>query len=240
MQGVITRVQVLAHPIVIVESFGVKVLLRALLADARETFLEIVSRCAEEEAHAGMDEVRLARTVKRFIGFECRVRDLYRGLADRFSEDRDASAFFATLARHEEGHAIVLSRVRRELGRGHLWKESKDVHAAVVDAFEARLRAHEEEVQSGVPLARALEIVEAIEGSEINVVFDTLNGSVDMRSRARFERFFVLTRRHLAYCAEQIDALRRRAGIALTERDQARVRQAGEEYRSRVPQPVRR
>ena len=42
------------------------------------------------------------------------------------------------------------------------------------------------------------------------MVFDTLSGSVDMRSRARFERFFVLTQRHLAYCAEQLQALRAR------------------------------
>ena len=215
MQGLITRVQVLAHPIVIVESFGVKVLVRALFADARETFLEIVSRCAEEEAHVGMEELRLARTVKRFVGFECRVRDVYRRLADRFPDDPEAARFFATLSRHEEGHAIVLSRVRREIGRGHLWKESKDVHATAVEVFEARLQACEEEVHRGIELARALQVVERIERSEINVVFDTLNNSVDMRSRARFERFFVLTRRHLEYCEQQIHDLRARPGMAL-------------------------
>jgi hypothetical protein len=46
------------------------------------------------------------------------------------------------------------------------------------------------------------------------VVFDTLNGCVDMRSRARFERFFVLTRSHLAYCAAQIATLRGRDGVS--------------------------
>jgi hypothetical protein len=210
MQGVITRVQVLAHPIVIVESFGLKVLVRALLSGGDETFLEIVRRCAEEEAHLGMHELHLARTVKRFVGFECRVGDLYRALAERFSRTPDAAEFFGTLSRHEEGHAIVLSRVRRELRKGRLWKESKELHAAAVDAFEARLAAVEDEVGRGVTLARALELVEEIEGSELNVVFDTLNGSVDMRSRARFERFFVLTRRHLAYCREQLERLRAR------------------------------
>jgi hypothetical protein len=214
MQGVITRVQVLAHPVVIAESFGVKVLVRALLADARETFLEVVSRCAEEEAHVGMDELGLARTVKRFIGFECRVGDVYRRLARSFSGDADAAAFFGTLSAHEEGHAIVLSRVRREIRKGRLWKPSRDLHVAAVEAFEARLEAYEGEVRRGVGLARALELVEAIEGSELNVVFDTLNGCVDMRSRARFERFFVLMQRHLAYCREQVQGLRARHGIA--------------------------
>jgi hypothetical protein len=216
MRGIITRVQVLAHPVVIVESFGVKVLARALFSNARVTFLEIVSRCAEEEAHLGMEELRLAHTVKRFIGFECRVRDIYRRLADCFSVRSDAARFFATLSRHEEGHAIVLSRVRREIGRGHLWKDSKDLHAVTVEAFDARLGALETEVLAGgVALARALEIVEGIEGSEINVVFDTLSGGVDMRSRARLERFFVFTQRHLAYCRGQIRSLRARHGIAL-------------------------
>jgi hypothetical protein len=213
MQGVITRVQVLAHPFVIAESFGVKVLLRALFASAHETFLEIVSRCAEEEAHLGMDEIDVARTVERFIRFECRARDLYRRLSERFAGTGEVADFFRTLSGHEEGHAVVLSRVRREVRRGRLWKRSRDLHVAAVEDFEARLAAYEEEIGRGVTLARALEIVEGIEGSELNVVFDTLNGCVDMRSRARFERFFVLTRRHLAYVGEQVQALRGRHGI---------------------------
>lgn len=218
MQGVITRAQVIAHPVVIVESFGAKVLVRALLAGGRETFLEVVSRCEEEEAHAGMEEVGLARTVKRFVGFECRVRDLYRSLAGRLSGFEGAAEFFRTLSGHEEGHAVVLSRVRRELRRGHLWKASRNLHLADVEAFDARLAAWEEEVRGGVGLARALELVEAIEGSELNVVFDALNGCVDMRSRARFERFFVLTRRHLAYCRERVEALRAQHAVAPASR----------------------
>jgi hypothetical protein len=218
MQGVIRRAQVLAHPLVIVESFGFKVLMRALFASARETFLEVVSRCAEEEAHVAMDDVDLARTVKRFIGFECRVRDLYRALSHRFAAEADAAKFFRTLSGHEEGHAIVLSRVRREIRRGHLWKRSRHLHLGGVEDFEALLEACEDEARRGVTLARALELVEAIERSELNVVFDTLNGCVDMHSRARFERFFVLTERHLSYCGERIDALRARHGIALAAR----------------------
>jgi hypothetical protein len=214
MRGVITRVQVLAHPIVIVESFGPKVLWRALLATAPETFLEIVSRCAEEEAHEGMDEVDLARTVKRFIGFERQVGDIYRGLAERFEDDHDAADFFRTLSGHEDGHAIVLSRVRREVRRGRLWKPSRGLHVAGVEAFAERLASLEGEIRRGVTLPRALEQVEQIEGSELNVVFDTLSGSVDMRSRARFERLFVLTRHHLAYCRERIASLRAQRGIA--------------------------
>lgn len=214
MQGVITRAQVLAHPVVIAESFGVKVLVRALLAGGRETFLEIVSRCAEEDAHEGMAEIDLARTVKRFVGIERRVSELYGSISRRLAAAPDAAELFATLSAQEEGHAVVLARVRREIRRGHLWNRSRDLHLAGVDALEARLEAYEEEVRRGVGLARALEIAEEIEGSEVNVVFDTLNGSVDMRSRARFERFFVLTGPHLAYCAERLRTLRARHGIA--------------------------
>ena len=214
MRGVITKVQVLAHPVVIIESFGVKVLVRALFADARETFLEIVSRCDEEKAHRGMEEIDLARTVKRFVGFERRLGEVYRRLSQQFSGE--VGRFFMTLAGHEEGHAIVLSRVRREIRKGRLWKHSKDLHFAT-EELEARLEACEEEARRGVALARALEIVEGIEGSEINVVFDTLSGSVDMRSRARFEQFFVLSQRHLAYCDSHIQALRAQRGIARTQ-----------------------
>jgi hypothetical protein len=212
MQGVITRVQVLAHPVVVFESFGLKVLWRALFADARETFLEIVRRSSEEEAHRGMVEFDLSRTVKRFVGFECRVRDVYRQLSRQLSDAPDAARFFAILAGHEEGHAIVLSRVQREIARGRLWKKSRDMHVGGIDAFEARLAVYEAEACGGVTLDRALDIVEGIESSELNVVFDALNGSVDMRSRARFERFFVISQKHLAYCTKHVQALRARYG----------------------------
>lgn len=215
MQGVITRVHVIAHPVVVFESFGMKVLLRSLFAGARETFLDVVSACAEEEEHAGMAEIDLLRTVKRFIGFERRMRDIYQELSLRFPEDAQAAKFFRVLAGHEEGHAIVLSRVRRELRRGRLWRRSKDLHVAAMEGFESALDAHEQEVRRGVTLARALELAEAIEETEINAVFDTLQDSVDMRSRARFERLFVLSRRHLAYLREQVLALRARGGMAV-------------------------
>jgi rubrerythrin len=208
MQGVIRRAQVLAHPIVIAESFGLKVLWRALLAGGDQTFLEIVSRAAEEEARAGMDEIDLMRMVKRFIGFERRLRDIYERLSDQLFGTPEVAKFFSILARQEEGHAIVLTRVRREIRKGRLWKESKDVHLASLEAFEARFAAFEEEVRRGDTLARALEIVDAIESSELNFVFDTLNGSVDMRSRARFERFFVISHQHVAYCREHVQRLR--------------------------------
>lgn len=214
MKGVITKAQVLAHPVLIAQGYGLKVLFRALLSGARETFLEVVTQCAEEEAHAGVAEVGLVRSVNRFMGFECRVRDVYLDLARQLSGSAEAAEFFDTLAGQEEGHAIFLARVRREVRRGRLWKPSRSLHLADLEAFEDRLEAWEDEARRGVSLPRALELVEAIEGSELNVVFDALSGCVDMRSRARFERFFVLTRRHLAYCAERIQALRARHGIA--------------------------
>jgi rubrerythrin len=208
MQGVVRRRQVLAHPIVILEGFGLKVLVRALFAGGEETFLDVVSRCAEEESRSGLDEIDLLRTVDRFIGFERRARDLYAALSLQLKDHSDAAKFLTRLSNQEEGHAIVLSRVRREIRRGRLWTESKDIHLGLVSRVEALLERFEAEVRGRVSLARALEIVEGIEESELDVVFDTLNRSVDMRSRARFERFFVLNENHLAYCREQVQSLR--------------------------------
>jgi rubrerythrin len=208
MQGVVQRRQVLAHPIVIFEGFGLKVLVRALFAGPDETFLDIVTRCAEEESRSGMDQIDLLRTVDRFTAFERRARDIYAALARQLKDHPAAGKFLARLSNQEEGHAIVLSRVRREIRRGRLWAESKDLHVVSVGGVHALLERFEAEVRGRVPLARALEIVEAIEASEMDVVFDTLNRSVDMRSRARFERFFVLNENHLAYCREQVQRLR--------------------------------
>jgi hypothetical protein len=214
MIGVVTRLHVLAHPLVVVESYGLKVLVRALLAPRTETFLDVVTRCAEEDAHRDLAALDLARTVRRFIAFERRARDLYAGLARTLAATPAAARFFTVLAAHEEGHALVLARVLREVRRGHLWKQSRDLHLSSVEAFEARFARWEAEARRGVDLARALALVEELEGSELNVVFESLNGCVDMRSRARFERFFVLTDRHLAYCREQVARLRSRVAPA--------------------------
>ncbi|HEY6911199.1 MAG TPA: hypothetical protein VI356_17605 [Myxococcales bacterium] len=208
MQGVVKTRQVLAHPIVILEGFGLKVLVRALFAGRGETFLDVVTRCAEEEAHGDLDEIDILRTVDRFTSFERRARDIYATLARQLKGHPDASRFLARLSNQEEGHAIVLSRVRREIRRGRLWAESKDLHITSVAGVHALLERFEAEVRGPVLLARALDIVEAIEASEMDVVFETLNRSVDMRSRARFERFFVLNENHLAYCREQVQRLR--------------------------------
>jgi rubrerythrin len=211
MQGVVTRVQVLTHPLVIVEGFGFKVLWRALLARPGETFLEVVRRCAEEEQFAarGLRELDLLRTVDRFIGFECRARDLYRMLGQQHrGEFARAARFFATLARQEEGHAVVLSHVRREVQRGRLWKESKELHAAACDRLDALFSRLEAEARAGVPLVRALDMVEQVEGSELDLIFEDLRSSVDARSRARFERFFVLGSAHQEYCRSELAALR--------------------------------
>jgi hypothetical protein len=208
MQGVITKKEVLAHPLVVLEGFGVRVLVRALTCGRDETFLDVVNRCAEEDQHRAMADVDLARTVEAFLSFEARARDLYRALAGGLAGAPEAARFLETLAGHEEGHAVVLARVRCELRRGRCWKASAQGHQEAVAAMGALLSAFEAEARGPVTLERALAIVEAVEGSELNVVFDTLRHGVDMRSRARFESLFVLTDRHLAFCAEGVRRLR--------------------------------
>ncbi|MFL5412048.1 MAG: hypothetical protein ACJ79D_11790 [Myxococcales bacterium] len=211
MQGVVTTKEVLAHPLVILEAFGLKVLVRSLLAGRDETFLDIVTRCAQEGANDDMEELDLLKTVDRFVRLERLARDLYRELSRQLAGLPDAARFFFTLSWQEEGHALVLSRVRREIRRGRLWKKSRDLHLSSIGSLEALFANFEHEVRKkGICLARALEIVEDIEGSELDVVFDCLNGSVDMRSRARFERYFVLSKAHSAYWHEMVRHLRAR------------------------------
>jgi hypothetical protein len=209
MLGVVRTRQVLAHPLVILEGFGLKVLVRSLFAGRDETFLDIVTRCAQEGANDDMDEVDLLKTVDGFVGLERRARDLYWKLSHKLAAFPDAARFFVTLSWQEEGHAIVLSRVRRDIRRGRLWKRSRDLHLASLGSLEALFANLEREAQSeSLSVCRALEMVEELEQSELDVVFDTLNDSVDMRSRARFERFFVLSRAHSAYWHAQVRALR--------------------------------
>jgi hypothetical protein len=182
-----------------------------------ETFL-IVARCSHKGANDDREEVDLLKTVDRFVGLERRARDLYRSLSRRLAGLPDAARFFGFLSWQEEGHAVVLSRVRREIRRGNLRKKSDELQFACLGSLETLFTNLEQQVRRRVSLARALEMVEEIEGSELDVVFDTLNDSVEMRSRARFERFFVLSKDHSAYWHEQVRSLRTRylagAGVA--------------------------
>ncbi len=212
MLGVIQKKDIIQHPFIIIEGFGVRVLIRALIADEKETFLDIVNECFELEEHEGMDDLSLSQAVKQFLGFELRVREIYLSLEKQMLEQgyQDVSQFFQEIAAHEEGHAVVLARVRKEISRGHFWKDSADVYQGDITAFEKALKAVEEQVAKGPTLAEALDIVDALEGSEINMVFDNLKDSVDMKSRTYFERFFVMTNKHLQICSTKVQLFRER------------------------------
>ncbi len=145
----------------------------------------------------------LRAIVNQFIGYELKARELYTILSAKFSELKDVSDFFRHIARHEEGHAIVLARVRREIDRGHYWKESKQIHTSEIEHFDRFIKEAEASIQSGVSLAEALDLVDSLEGSEINIVFDNLNHAVDMKSRKRFKKFFVMSKEHIGFCEKK-------------------------------------
>ncbi len=210
MQGVITTKAILQNPIVIIEGFGLRVFINALFADKDATFLDIINECHELDAHKDMASMNLSEIVNQFIGYELKSQEIYTILSERFSELSDVSAFFKNLARHEEGHAIVLARVRREIERGHYWKESKQIHLDEIKRFDRFMKKAEASVLAGVSLAEALTLVDQLEGSEINIVFENLNKSVDMKSRKRFEKFFVMTSEHIGYCDKQTTAFRKK------------------------------
>jgi len=210
MQGVITTKAILQNPIVIIEGFGLRVFINALFADKDATFLDIINECHELDAHKDMASMNLSEIVNQFIGYELKSQETYTILSERFSELSDVSAFFKNLARHEEGHAIVLARVRREIERGHYWKESKQIHLDEIKRFDRFMKKTEASVLAGVSLAEALTLVDQLEGSEINIVFENLNKSVDMKSRKRFEKFFVMTSEHIGYCDKQTTAFRKK------------------------------
>jgi len=210
MQGVITTKSILQNPLVIIEGFGLRVFINALFADKDATFLDIINQCQELDAHKDMARMNLSEIVNQFIGYELKAQELYTILSKNFSELSDVSAFFKNIATHEEGHAIVLARVRREIERGHYWKESKQIHIAEVERFDRFMKEAEAAVRSGVSLAEALMLVDRIEGSEINIVFENLNKSVDMKSRKRFEKFFVMTSEHVGFCEKQTAAFRKK------------------------------
>ena len=213
MKGVITKKEVLKNPVIIIQGFGMRVFVNALFADEDATFLDIVNECNEKKEHKDMAQMNLLEIVNQFIGYELKAQELYSILSRNFKEYDDVSRFFRRISQHEEGHAIVLARVRREVNKGHYWKETKQIHMSEIKEFDKLIKSAEESVKAGISLADALTLVEVLEGSEINVVFDNLNNSVDMKSRGRFQKFFVMSQEHTGFCDKNVELFREKYNL---------------------------
>lgn len=180
MHGAIRKRDIIAHPVVTIQCFGWKVLVRSLLASRNRTFLSIVGQTAYSPTVAA----ELLELVARAIRLELRVMELYRLLAQRFVDVEPVHEFFADLARQEESHAELLELCHNSSGMKGSTEDYLGPWREVVTHLEDEMPSFERRAEEIGGVEDALRLVIDIESSEIN---DTFMGIVDA-SQSSFVR----------------------------------------------------
>jgi len=108
MRGMIGRKDVLAHPVVVIRGFGLKVFLKTLISPRSRTFLEVISEGIPRPASEA--QIRVAEFLDKLVSYELRTAHIYARMAHQFQDRGDAKTFFLTLSLQEEGHQHFLEK----------------------------------------------------------------------------------------------------------------------------------
>lgn len=178
MRGLIGKKDVLAHPVVIIRGFGWKTFCRCLASSSGTTFLEIISEGIPRPASPR--EIELSHQMDRLISFELRNAQIYAKMAGMFYPLGEVREFFRTLTDQEEGHAEILRITKVEVARRRLWNTLVPIKLEMMEKIDQKLTEVEERLADPkkLDLTHALHLVEDLEASEINIVFDFLLHSI--------------------------------------------------------------
>jgi rubrerythrin len=184
VDGAIRKRDILSHPVVTIQSFGWKVLVRSLMARPGQTFLSIVAPTLLPNA---VDEK--SEFVARAISLELRAMRIYRCLAERFSHLGKLHDFFVNLARAEEDHAELLELCFASSDRQAWTKRSLEPWRDTVAHLEDQMQRFQLRAYHILSVPGALRLVIAIESSEIDDVFDAIVEASDSRFAQVVEAF---------------------------------------------------
>jgi hypothetical protein len=203
MIGCITDREILFHPVITIGCFGWRVFFMALFQSQGRTFLSLL---VESEV-VGRHVPRLATMVDRCVQLELRAKRLYEMLAARFSDQPEASRFFATLAEQEQTHAELLGMCSQAARRGRWHAELPNPWERLVPGLEEHLDLIEGSLDEIVTLKDALQLVVQIESGEINRTFQAILASCDVPFVQKLAAFGRATEIHATYIADQIPKL---------------------------------
>ncbi len=210
MVGAIRKRNILAHPIVTIHCFGWTVFVRALFSPQGATFLSVLA------------PVEVARPVKkpwreaieRCCSLELRGKGIYLELAERFSENAEAHDFFTVLANQEQEHHDLLQLCSAAMRRGHWKSEGFAQSLKSLPGLESHMHAAEKTAQLLRTLPEALELVLALECSEINFIFHGVVRSSESPFVRRLRAFNTAGEDHLEYIGRRLPELEPSLGEA--------------------------
>ena len=203
MLGVIRRRDILAHPFVTVDCFGLGFFLQALVAGRRKTFLSLLVETGELQ----LPVVEVPELLGRCVDLESRARRIYQFLAERFDDWESVRQFFETLARQEQDHAELLELCRQLAGRDGWLEEHFAPWRAVVPQLERKMDEFEDSLSGRESLADALRLVIQIECSEIDHVFKGAVTATDSKFVRALGVFHSAGRGHIAFICDRISKL---------------------------------
>jgi hypothetical protein len=182
MQGVITRFDILAHPILTIRCFGCRLFFRALFAKRDETFLLVLSGAGllGSSPHK-LSEAEIFPYFERVIQLELRAKRVYATLAETVASSPSAKHFFEVLASQEQEHADMMAVCRAATFRGDCSLNSVDCTSRNLSQLEQIMTEAEELASSISSLEEALRLVVRIEWSEINQVYRDVFSSSNSR-----------------------------------------------------------
>ncbi len=203
MVGAICKWDVLAHPVVTIRCFGVRVFLRTLVAGHSDTFLSIVTQAGLLQPPSES----VFETMQRCVRLELVAKEIYESLAQRFRSLEAVRESFETLARQEQEHSELLGLCRIVAGQRHSGVGLPDSWRESVLCLERRMREAEGKLRAVKSSADAFWLAIEIESSEINQIFEGIVAAIDSEFVREFQVFKSAGQRHLSYLAEAIATL---------------------------------
>lgn len=203
MVGVITSLDILAHPIVTIQCFGWLVFFKAVVPWRDTPFLSLVrdSRFMKPTVSS------VPSILERCIELELRAMRIYRILAKALDDQGLVGPFFAGLVEQEQYHADLLEIARaaaiRKGWRANLFNPWQDY----LPRLERQMDAAETAVCSVDSIDAALQMVIELESSEINQVFNTALAATDAAFVKKLKPFQTAMEAHMHYLVERLPQL---------------------------------
>ena len=203
MLGAIRKRDILAHPVVTIDSFGWHVFFRAVIAGRNQTFLALLAETGAMQAPT----VSVPELVERCVQLELRAKQIYERLTARFADRESAAEFFRKLARQEHAHAELL-KLCQAAASGGRWEEEQFAPCrSAVPRLEREMDAAVDSADSVADLSAALQLVVRIESSELNRVFKGVVDATDSKFVRRLRAFQTAGARHIDYIQKEITRL---------------------------------
>jgi hypothetical protein len=203
MVGVITRGDIFSHPIATVRAFGWGLFFRAVAPWSNKTFLGLL----QAGGFFGAASAKLPSLLERCIELERRSARIYENLAIALAGEGFVVRFFNDLATQEREHAELLE-VCRALSFRNAWKANLfSPWQDYLAELEQRLDAAEKAVPQIDSIDAALQLMLAIESSEIDELCSAAVAATDVAFVKRLKPFRRAMEAHVAYIADRLPKL---------------------------------